>query len=102
MGIACGGIAVKRNGKFAKPLLPVDPTHLRQREAAIETAESDVFWEGEMRLRQMFDSFAGDERSEYILRHADFDAICAARRANFSAILNGLPKELHGILCFRF
>ena len=63
MGIACGGIAVKRNGKFAKPLLPVDPTHLRQREAAIETAESDVFWEGEMRLRQMFDSFAGDERS---------------------------------------
>ena len=68
MGIACGGIAVKRNGKFAKPLLPVDPTHLRQREAAIETAE-----------------------------HADFDAICAARRANFSAILNGLPKELHGI-----
>ena len=50
-----------------------------------------------MRLRQMFDSFAGDERSEYILRHADFDAICAARRANFSAILNGLPKELHGI-----
>lgn len=97
MGIACGGIAVKRNGKFAKPLLPVDPTHLRQREAAIETAESDVFWEGEMRLRQMFDSFAGDERSEYILRHADFDAICAARRANFSAILNGLPKELHGI-----
>ena len=97
MGIACGGIAVKRNGKFAKPLLPVDPTHLRQREAAIETAESDVFWEGEMRLRQMFDSFAGDERSEYILRLADFDAICAARRANFSAILNGLPKELHGI-----
>lgn len=97
MGIACGGIAVKRNGKFAKPLLPVDPTHLRQREAAIETAESDVFWEGEMRLRQMFDSFVGDERSEYILRHADFDAICAARRANFGAILNGMPKELHGI-----
>ena len=86
MGIACGGFAVKRNGKFAKPLLPVDPTHLRQREAAIETAESDVFWEGEMRLRQMFDSFSGDARSEHILRYADFDKICATRRANFGTV----------------
>ncbi len=97
MGIACGGIAVKQQGKFAKPLLPVDPTHLRQREDAINSADSDTFWEGEMRLRRMFDSFAGDPRSESILRHADFKTICAARRENFATILNALPPELHGI-----
>lgn len=97
MGVACGGFAVKCSGTFAKPLLAVDPTHLRQREQAIETASSEVFWEGELRLRTMFDSFAGDERSEYIMRHADLAAICNARRANFAAILQALPAQLHGV-----
>lgn len=50
-----------------------------------------------MRLRQIFDSYAGDENSEYILRHADFDSICHARRENYAALLNALTAPLHGI-----
>ena len=97
MGVSCGGFAVKRKGRFSKPLLPVDPIHLEHRQQAIETADSDVFWEGELGLRKTFDSFASDDRSEYILRHADLNGICAARRRNFSTILQSLPDELFGI-----
>ena len=75
MGVACGGFAVKRNGTFETPLLPVELTHLKQRKESIETENRDIFWEGELRLRQMFDSFASDDNSEYLLRHADFDSI---------------------------
>ncbi|MFR7441165.1 MAG: hypothetical protein ACLUUG_07810 [Lachnospiraceae bacterium] len=31
MGVDCGGFAVKRNGTFETPLLPVEATHLKQR-----------------------------------------------------------------------
>ena len=68
MGIDCGGFAVKRNGTFETPLLQVEPTHLKQRKEYYETGDDDIFWEGELRLRQMFDCFAGDDNSEYILR----------------------------------
>ena len=48
MGVACGGFAVKRNGTFETPLLPVELTHLKQREESIETENRDIFWEGEL------------------------------------------------------
>ena len=86
MGIDCGGFAVKRNGTFETPLLQVEPTHLKQRKEYYETGDDDIFWEGELRLRQMFDCFAGDDNSEYILRHADFDSICRTRRENYAAL----------------
>ena len=63
MGIDCGGFAVKRNGTFETPLLQVEPTHLKQRKEYYETGDGDIFWEGELRLRQMFDCFAGDDNS---------------------------------------
>ena len=50
-----------------------------------------------MRLRQMFDSFASDDNSEYLLRHADFDSICKARRENYAALLDALTAPLHGV-----
>lgn len=97
MGVTCGGFAMKCSGKFDADPLPVDPTHLELRQKAVDTASNDVFWEGEMLLRRMFDRFSGDEQSEYILRHADFDSICARRRSNFAAILRGLKPSLHCI-----
>lgn len=97
MGVACGGFAMKRSGKFIAPLLPVDEHHLELRRKAIEESSSDVFWEGELLLRKMFDSYGSDEQSEFILRHADLKAICSKRRDNFSAILQALPAQLQGI-----
>ena len=96
MGVSCGGYAMKRAGKFTAPLLPVDPRHLELRNQAIDQSSSEIFWEGEMLLRRMFDSYAGDERSEFILRHADLKTIRDKRRENFAAILRGLPAEPHG------
>ena len=96
MGVSCGGFAMKRAGRFTAPLLPVDARHLELREAAIAQSSSDIFWEGELLLRKMFDSYAGDDRSEFILRHADLKTICAKRRENFAAILRGLPAEPRG------
>lgn len=97
LGITCGGFAMKRCGKFAVDTLSVDPEHLALRKAAIETGGNDVFWEGEMLLRRMFDSYASDAESEYILRHADFDALIRRRRANYAAILSGLATTLNGL-----
>lgn len=97
MGVNCGGFALKRNGKFLDAALPVDPTHLSLRRKAIETAGNDAFWEGEMLLRRMFDRYASDEESAYLLRHADFEQIASARRANFAAILSGLSDDLQGV-----
>ena len=45
MGVDCGGFAVKRNGTFKTPLLPVEATHLKQRKEYYETGDGDVFWE---------------------------------------------------------
>lgn len=96
MGVSCGGYAMKRAGKFNAPLLPVDAHHLELRDQAIAQSSSDVFWEGELLLRKMFDSYASDSRSEFILRHADLETIRTRRRENFAAILRGLPPEPRG------
>lgn len=96
MGVSCGGFAMKRKGKFTAPLLPVDAHHLELRDKAISQSSGDVFWEGELLLRKMFDSFGSDDRSEFILRHADLKTICSRRRENFAAILQGLPDNLSG------
>ena len=77
MGVSCGGFAMKRKGKFTAPLLPVDAHHLELRDKAISQSSGDVFWEGELLLRKMFDSFGSDDRSEFILRHADLKTICS-------------------------
>ena len=96
MGVSCGGFALKRNGKFRAPILPVDKRHLALRDQAIVEEKGDVFWEGEMLLRKMFDSYAGDERSEHILRYADLDTICRRRRENYAALLAALPAGAKG------
>ena len=96
MGVSCGGVAIKRNGKFTAPLLPVDAHHLELRDQAISQSSGDLFWKGELLLRQMFDSYGSDDHSAFILRHADLKSICSKRRENFSAILAGLPAHPSG------
>lgn len=96
MGVSCGGFALKRGGAFAKEPLPVHRRHLELRQALLGPAGGDVFWEGEMLLRQIFDSCEGDPRSEYVMRHADLDHIRRQRRENYAALLSRLPAEPAG------
>lgn len=97
MGIPCGGFAVKNRGKFNKSLLPTETTHLYQRQQAIAQTSNEVFWKGELRLRQMFDAYASDPESEYILRHADLTRIAEKRRENYAALLADLPDQMTGL-----
>lgn len=96
LGVTCGGWGVKVNGKFGVPYQPTHERHLNLRKQLIVDEKGDMFWEGEMLLRQIFDSFVGDEQSEYVMRHADLQEIADKRRANFTSLLNALPKETKG------
>lgn len=93
MGVSCGGFALKRGGSFAAPPLPPHQRHLELRQALMDPEGGDVFWEGEMLLRQIFDSYGGDPRSEYVLRHVDLDHIRRRRRENYAELLARLPAE---------
>ena len=97
MGVPCGGFAMKTNGAFSCELMPPHPEHLSLRKRTISEPGNDLFWEGEMLLRRIFDAYASDQESEYILRHADFEKIRSQRRENYTAILNGLSTKLNGI-----
>lgn len=94
MTVPCGGFAMKRQGRFAVSSLPPHPRHLelRRRYAAGE----DVFWEGEMLLRQIFDLYEGDRASEALMRQTNLRELRARRRENFSVLLAGLPEEPAG------
>lgn len=96
MGVSCGGFAVKRRGVFAGDPLPVHPRHLELRQALAGAEGHDLFWEGEMLLRQIFDSYGGDPHSEYVMRHADLEGVFRRRRENYSALLERLPAETAG------
>ncbi|MDR1428810.1 MAG: hypothetical protein LBI85_00845 [Spirochaetaceae bacterium] len=105
MGIASGGIAVKRKGKFGLPLLPAEEEHLRGRLAcfaerervvnrsggASEERVETLFWETEMRLRSMFDAYASDSPSEEIIGNFPYEDIIRKRRNNYAAILAASP-----------
>ena len=97
MGVPCGGFAIKKHGRFVCETLPPHPEHLSLRIRTINEPGNDLFWEGEMLLRRVFDAYASDQPSEYTLRHADLNEISRVRRENYLAILNGLRKNLHGI-----
>lgn len=96
MGVSCGGFALKRGGDFASEPLPPHQRHLELRQAYLEPGGSEMFWEGEMLLRQIFNSYGGDPQSEYTMRHADLDRLRRRRRENYAALLSGIPAEPRG------
>lgn len=107
MGIASGGIAIKKKGTFSIQPLKADEEHLRGRFKAMEYQKlaiktgndmyaeqaSSVFWETEMRLRRMFDAFESDEKSRTILKHLDPTQIIEKRRENYQTILDTLAPS---------
>lgn len=107
MGVASGGVAIKREGTFSLPMIQPEETHLKGRYLAMQYRQealdsgdtthdkqaSDVFWETEMRLRQMFDAFEGDALSTAILTHYDGAPLFAKRRDNYQKVLDTLRES---------
>lgn len=107
MGIASGGVAIKKKGKFSLPMIPVEQTHLKGRYLAMhykeealdagdtfnDTQASDVFWETELRLRQMFDAYQSDEESEAILAHFNPKPLFERRRNNYQIVVDNLLES---------
>ncbi|NCC63493.1 MAG: hypothetical protein EOM15_02400 [Spirochaetia bacterium] len=102
LGVACGGIAIKKNGVFLQDPLPFDSEHLEGRYEAMacsreaeKTGQSqyeqkamDLFWKTEYRLRSMFDRFGSDKASIDIIEHLEWDEIVLIRRQNYQTILD--------------
>lgn len=107
MGIACGGVAYKRDGDFHVSLKKADEEHLRGRYQAMEYRRmalqsgddvwnekaSQEFWDTEMRLRRMFDAYGSDEESVDIIRHYDFAFMREKRRRNYQVLLDALKPS---------
>ena len=94
---------------FIRYPLPPDEEHLKgrydsfeERSEALRTGDeshdekaSGIFWETELRLRRIFDSYAGDELSERIIRTFDFEGMRERRRRNYMTVLSNLraPRD---------
>jgi hypothetical protein len=122
MGIACGGVAIRKIGKFQQTMDKPDEQHLKGRYLAMEyrakallKADSsydqkayEVFWETEMGLRQSFGRQGSDELSREIVNHFDAANLFATRRRNYQIVLDNLNQSnqcraifptLNGVSC---
>ncbi|MDO5426006.1 MAG: DegT/DnrJ/EryC1/StrS aminotransferase [Eubacteriales bacterium] len=100
LGVASGGFALRREGKFEVPLLPPDEQHLKWRRECIDLKEQgapeadDLFWKAEMQLRQIFDCYQADPESIAILDFYPVRQLQCRRRANYQYLLEHLrPTE---------
>lgn len=93
MGVACGGFALKRRGRFARAPMPPHREHLKLRYDAIERDDMELFWKGEMMLRRIFDDFGSDDESVYLMKHADFRTIRRKRRENYRTLLENVRES---------
>ena len=109
IGVPAGGFAIKRKGGFSLPVLPPDETHLSMRSMSMRGKQqllqagtpdpqamqkfNDTFWDAEMMLRRIFDSYGSDRDSEYIIRHYDFEQLKQRRRANYQYLLDHMPEH---------
>ncbi len=106
MGIASGGVAVKKSGPFSIKLKAAEEEHIKGRYKAMEEREkalklgddsfnkkaSDTFWKTELRLREIFDAYSSDEESIYIAKHFDYQAMKNKRREHFDVIIENLKE----------
>lgn len=95
MGVFSGGFAIKTNGRFSSDLLKENSLHLSLRERAMELRKTDpddekkmeaayqMFWDAEMMLREIFDSYASDQRSVSIIETYDYETLKRKRRENY-------------------
>lgn len=114
MGIASGGVALKKAGPFTTNLFPPDPVHLEGRYEAMKDRQKaideqnpaydehakDVFWKTEMRLRKTFDANASDGVSISIAQHFDWQGMKEKRREHFFQLIRDFhpTDELYPVL----
>ena len=95
MGVASGGLAIKRKGTFGVKPIPINKEQFSLRDQALQSRETyehtgnedynkegnDVFWKAEFMLREIFDIQEGDEASLKTILHYPFrDASVNARK----------------------
>lgn len=96
VGAYSGGFALKRRGSFSKMPSAPDEKHILLRKKTVDNCDDEAFWEAELYLRRIFDHYASDDMSEYILRHMDMQKIREKRRENYSLLLRELvPLKNH-------
>lgn len=107
MGIASGGVAIKKAGPFDVKMLETEEEHIRgrykameERSVALSTGDAsfddkahETFWNTELRLRKIFDAYSSDEKSIEIIRHFDFKSMIDKRRRNFKTIIDNLDAS---------
>lgn len=107
IGISAGGFALKLKGKFTLPVREPDTTHLALRARLMEGNRqrmscdggqtiqqlNDSFWEAEMMLRRIFDSYGSDDESVDIIRRYNFNRLKERRRANYRYLLEHMPDH---------
>lgn len=101
MGVACGGVGIKKEGVFSINSKVPDEKHLEgrylameHRKQALESGDAtydilagEVFWETEMRLREMFDVYGSDLLSRRIIESLNIDALIKRRRDNYETVI---------------
>lgn len=106
MGIAAGGVAVKKAGPFNIKLKPVEEEHIKGRYQSFELRSealrtnddsfnkkaSETFWKNELRLREIFDAYSSDEKSIYIAKHFDYESMKNKRCEHFETIIKNLKE----------
>ena len=110
MGVASGGLAIKRQGRFGVQPLPIDEEQFALRDKALRTRQNyertgsepdhqestDAFWQAEFMLRRIFDMQAGDSASLETIRHYPFRDAIRRRQENYRYLLEHLP-EIPGV-----
>ncbi|MFQ9704216.1 MAG: hypothetical protein ACLR0U_23160 [Enterocloster clostridioformis] len=101
-------LPLKGKAAFPFPSCP-DETHLSMRSISMRGKQqlfpirnsrpqaiqkfNDTFWDAEMMLRRIFDSYGSDRDSEHIIRHYDFEQLKQRRRANYQYLLDHMPEH---------
>jgi hypothetical protein len=114
MGIPSGGIALKRQGRFAPALLPPEDEHIAGRMACFEEQRrllageqgacgervGDIFWKTELRLRDIFDAYGSDGLSGEIIARYPYRDLIRRRRENYRSILAQNPFNPQAVPVF--
>ncbi len=104
--VACGGIAIKRGGRFSVDPEPIHEEHLRRRYRFFDDigaagddrsfhAAAETFWEAELLLREVYGAQESDERSIEVVKRYPFKDMIDRRAANFKALLAAFPQAEH-------
>lgn len=107
MGVASGGLAIKRKGTFGVKPIPINKEKFSLRDQALQSRETyehtgnedynkegnDVFWKAEFMLREIFDIQEGDEASLKTILHYTFRDAIRKRQENYRYLLEHLPER---------